>query len=68
VGFCRIFCELFPELFELNEERKAAAPSVVMPSSNKENDKISQATSWTTIVGILAAVVACTWAVLAFSI
>jgi hypothetical protein len=38
---------------------------MVMPSSNSDNDKISQATSWTTIIGILAAVVACTWALLA---
>eukprot|EP01033_Poteriospumella_lacustris_P016667 gene16667-11927_t len=63
------FCELFPDLVELHEERKKTAPppSVAAVSSSVTQDKSPQA-SWTTILGILAAVVACTWALLSMSL
>ena len=63
------FCELFPDLVELHEERKKTAPppSVAAVSSLVTQDKSPQA-SWTTILGILAAVVACTWALLSMSL
>eukprot|EP00599_Poterioochromonas_sp_BG-1_P007352 CAMPEP_0173151128 /NCGR_PEP_ID=MMETSP1105-20130129/11391_1 /TAXON_ID=2985 /ORGANISM="Ochromonas sp., Strain BG-1" /LENGTH=207 /DNA_ID=CAMNT_0014066435 /DNA_START=46 /DNA_END=669 /DNA_ORIENTATION=+ len=65
----KIFCELFPELVELYEEKnKAAPPTSVSNQVSKNDDKNSPATSWAAIVGILAAVVAFTWAILSISI
>jgi len=63
------FCELFPELVELYEERKKSAPSPPLaPLTTSVDPEKAQQASWTVIVGILAAVVAFTWALLSLSI
>jgi len=67
----KTFCELFPELVEMHEEMKKKAPPSIAPTVSTRDEKsvppIQQA-SWATILGILAAVVAFTWAVLSLTI
>lgn len=70
----KVFCELFPDLVELHEERKKAIPpqnddestSPTVPSNANVATKASA--SWTTIIGILVAIVALTWGLLSVSI
>jgi ubiquitin-conjugating enzyme E2 J2 len=66
----KTFCELFPELVELQEERKKNAP-ILAPNAVTCDEKSAppiQQASWATILGILAAVIAFTWAVLSLTI
>lgn len=67
----KTFCDLFPELVEMHEEMKKKAPPSIAPTVSTRDEKsvppIQQA-SWATILGILAAVVAFTWAVLSLTI
>ncbi len=65
----KLFCELFPDLEELYQERKKNAPPAPVDtvSTPAPAEKSPQA-SWTVILGILAAVVAFTWALLSVSL
>jgi len=63
------FCELFPELVELYEEKKKAPVAVNTAEISKpQEDNLSPNASCVMILGILGAVVACTWALLSLSI
>jgi ubiquitin-conjugating enzyme E2 J2 len=68
----KIFCELFSELADKHEEdKKNAKPESVAVSSEKDSVSDSKSvdnTSWTAIIGVLCAIIACTWAVLALSL
>lgn len=72
----KLFCELFPELVERHEEDKkrslasmdTSVVNRVRGSSPLESKAGHENTSWTAIIGVLCAIVACTWAVLALSI
>jgi hypothetical protein len=63
------FCELFPDLVEAYEERKPSTPPApVATTTITVESGISLHASWTVTLGILAAVVAFTWALLSMSI
>lgn len=76
----KLFCELFPELVEQHEENKKKSLSTIESTSHGKRGtaNVSSAsdlskngdenTSWTAVIGLLCAIVACTWALLALSI
>lgn len=77
----KLFCELFPELIQKHEENKKRTLAL-MENTSVGNRGLGNGyssldlsvknghdnTSWTAIIGVLCAIVACTWAVLALSI
>lgn len=53
------------------KQRELAGENTVKVSVSSEYSQSlanQQPTPWTTIIGVLAAVIACTWAILAFSL
>eukprot|EP01039_Chlorochromonas_danica_P002615 gene2615-2858_t len=71
----KIFCELFPDLVTLCEERRKTQGLVgEKAAGNGAETKVSSpeavagSTSWTAILALFAAIVACTWAILALSV
>eukprot|EP01038_Epipyxis_sp_PR26KG_P011546 gene11546-15465_t len=73
----KIFAELFPDLVEQHNESKklqevkenSLSESVVINKpSDDDNSKLSQSTSWTAIIGMLAAIIAFTWALLSLAL
>lgn len=67
----KIFCELFPELvqkYEEEEKNVKVATFVHNESDSFSSSKSVDNTSWTAIIGVLCAIIACTWAVLALSL
>mmetsp|Transcript_9134 Transcript_9134/g.12627 ORF Transcript_9134/g.12627 Transcript_9134/m.12627 type:complete len:221 (+) Transcript_9134:3-665(+) len=72
------FCELFPDLVELHKQNKKLAAataaseanritSVITPS-NTALSGLQESTSWAAIVGLLAAIIAFTWAILTLAL
>jgi hypothetical protein len=65
----RIFCELFTDLVELQVEKKKSMP--VVEEVNRPpriSEDLSHNTPWPTVLGIFAAIIACTWALLALAL
>mmetsp|Transcript_41771 Transcript_41771/g.72495 ORF Transcript_41771/g.72495 Transcript_41771/m.72495 type:complete len:219 (-) Transcript_41771:89-745(-) len=72
----KIFCELFPDLVELYQERKktiAAAPTVgaaPLVSTEPSLDIVNgnNNTPWAAVLGVFVAIIAFTWAMLALAL
>jgi hypothetical protein len=67
---CRTFCELFPELLSVLDEQRKAAGAVakeVVPEKTNDSQTHTEA-SLVSILSLLIAIVACTWAILAYNV
>jgi hypothetical protein len=76
VVFCRIFCDLFPELVGLNNTRQQEKKlnsnvngeqvTSVSDGNSAALSQNDQLLSWPALVAIFAAVVACFWALFSY--